>query len=104
MDYLTISQSATAMVQNLVPCWTGTNDLLPQWACMFEWILYNRANKINDKYNMAIVTSRYNDAIAYLKEIAETYCLNKQDAGNKNILENMFQIGQSVHHPRVDFL
>ena len=103
INYLLIEASATAMLKNIVPCWKETADLLPQWACIFEWIMLGKANKINtDYYNN--ISIRYNTAMEYLKQIADEYCMRMQDVDSSEAIKKLFHIGKSVHHPRVDFL
>ena len=91
------------MLKSIVPCWRETADLLPQWACIFEWIMLNRANKINTEYN-ANITIRYNTAMEYLKEISEDYCSRMKQTDSNDAFKKLFHIGKSINHPRVDFL
>ena len=103
IDYLTIEATTTSMVKLIVPCWRESRDLLSQWACIFEYILLSRANKINTEY-FAQITIRYKDAVAFLKEISEDYCLRKREAVSNNVVKSLFSVDKSINHPRVDFL
>ena len=84
--YNSISDSSTGIIHTFCPCWDGSLDLMPYWACIFEWICYSRANIMGVEFSS--IESRYNDAISYLTSIKDIYCIQK--SGIKQINPNNF--------------
>ena len=100
IDYFLIEESASKLVKEYVPDWDEQPDLLPYWACIFEWILIHKSSLVgNDDFNTIEV--RYRDAIASLKEIGDRRNNKIKDI---SVVKKMFLTGKSKYHKWVDFL
>ena len=101
VDYFNIRDSAVSILQQYVPCWSGSVDLLPFWACIFNWILAHKVSNIGAT-DLQMIEVRYKNALESLEKIGLNYC--KEKKYSKDSLKNLFVIGKSKHHKWVDFV